>query len=396
MSSRSLNVAYVCNDLGIPVFGPAGSSVHLRSLLDHLDDLGIELTAYYQSGDDRHPENNILWRQINQYPTQQSGFSQFTGFSDLLKNIGLWRTLSAEGGHHELIHERYSLHSLAGQRYALKRGIPHVLEINAPLVHERTLTGDLTWKRAAERTERRITSNATRIIVVSDRLKEYYSDYVDQDRIHVIPNGVDTDKFNPDRFTSGRDGRFTLGFVGSFKEWHGVEHIIDAAAKLRDLKDEIQFVLVGDGPLLKDLQRETERHNIEDMVLFEGAVPHERVPEQLSRFDVGLAPYPDLSVFYYSPLKIFEYMSMGKPTIASDLGQVGRVLEKGKTGFLVPPDDLNAFVQCIRRVYDIYRDNSEKFSEICRRSRELAVSDYSWERNAERVAEVYERALDGN
>ena len=82
---------------------------------------------------------------------------------------------------------------------------------------------------------------------------------------------------------------------------------------------------------------------------FTGAVPHEEIPAWLGHFDVALAPYrPTEHAFYFSPLKLFEYMACGVPTVAARLGQIEEVVRHGETGLLYTPGQLDEFDGSVR------------------------------------------------
>ena len=116
-----------------------------------------------------------------------------------------------------------------------------------------------------------------------------------------------------------------------------------------------------------------------------GSVPHEEVAGLIRQFDVALAPYPSLQhPFYFSPLKLFEYMACGVPVVAADVGQIGEVVRDGETGLLYPADDLDALTAACDRLLAA--------PSLRRRLGEAAAQEiharYTWDQNAVRVTEL--------
>ena len=100
-----------------------------------------------------------------------------------------------------------------------------------------------------------------------------------------------------------------------------------------------RLLVVGDGPERPLLERMVAAAGYGDRLECVGAVSHHHVPEQLARMHVGLAPYPELEPFYFSPLKVFEYMAGGAAVVASDVGQISSLIDHGENGLLCPPED---------------------------------------------------------
>ena len=122
----------------------------------------------------------------------------------------------------------------------------------------------------------------------------------------------------------------------------------------------------------------------EEALLLAGAVPHSEVPLWLERADVGVAPYPELEDFYFSPLKVVEYMAAGLPVVASSVGQLRELIQDGKTGLLVSPGDAESLALALLRLAEDRRLRLR----MGRRARERAERRHDWSRVTDRIEKV--------
>jgi glycosyltransferase involved in cell wall biosynthesis len=244
----------------------------------------------------------------------------------------------------------------------------------------------------AGRAERWLLTRASGVLVVSSALREYALGLgVEPGRIHVIPNAVDPELFAPAPAEPGLRARWglgdgpILGFVGGLRPWHGVEILPGLLARLAPRHPGVRLVFVGQGPLQGPLECELRARGLGPAAVFTGNLPQAQVAGLLRLFDLALAPYPRLAHdFYFSPLKLFEYLASGTAVVASKLGQIAEVLRDGETGLLYPPGDLDGlFEACERLLADPglrRRLGAAGAAEVHQR--------YTWERNAERVGQV--------
>ncbi len=259
-------------------------------------------------------------------------------------NEKLIEQMRAEPGY-DLVYQRHALWSYAAMEYAQQVGAPGVLEVNAPLIQEQLKYRTLMDVPGAQEARDRAYKAARRITVVSSELAEQITPEADLQKIIVAPNGV-----NPERFAQmpvSTDGLLTLGFVGTLKPWHGVEVLIQAFAFAAQSVPDLKLVLIGDGPQREELEALARRFDIGDSVEFTGAVLPEEIPEHLSRVHVAVAPYPELEGFYFSPLKVLEYMAAGCGVIASDIGQIRGLIRDKENGLLVRPGSVSDLTRAI-------------------------------------------------
>jgi glycosyltransferase involved in cell wall biosynthesis len=117
-------------------------------------------------------------------------------------------------------------------------------------------------------------------------------------------------------------------------------------------------------------------------------VTHDQVARYLSVMDVAVAPYPALEDFYYSPLKLYEYMAAGRAVVASRIGQVAEVVSDGLTGLLHEPGDCEGLAQCIRRL----RCDGGLKRELGKNARTACLRN-TWSASAARVVDWVEPLL---
>jgi glycosyltransferase involved in cell wall biosynthesis len=140
---------------------------------------------------------------------------------------------------------------------------------------------------------------------------------------------------------------------------------------------------VGDGPERSRLEETIATAAFRDAVRLTGAVPHGEVPALLAAMDVAVAPYPRLPDFYFSPLKVFEYMAAGLPVVASRIGQVAKLIENGVTGLLYEPGDVHALSAALDRL----RRQPEFRKSLGRAARDAVLRNHTWDAVVERILE---------
>jgi glycosyltransferase involved in cell wall biosynthesis len=187
-----------------------------------------------------------------------------------------------------------------------------------------------------------------------------------------------------------------VGFVGGLRPWHGVQVLPTLLDHLTKQYQNLQMVIAGEGPLRGELERNIKELKLTQHVVFTGSLPHEKVAGLIRQFDVALAPYPPLDhAFYFSPLKIFEYMACGIPVVAADIGQIGEVIKNGETGLLYPPGELDALIAACKRLLA----DTDLRQKLGQAAAEEVRNKYTWDHNASRVTKLAHsliKALEAN
>jgi glycosyltransferase involved in cell wall biosynthesis len=292
----------------------------------------------------------------------------------------------------DAIYERYSLFGTAGRMVAARLGVPYVLEVNAPLVREAPQYRELGSADLARAVERYLFTSADHIVTVSTALRDYVINIAPGAQVTVVANGVNLERFNDEadgvgwrRRLAASDDDFVVGFVGRVRPWHGVEHLIDAVGSLAAADNSLRLCIVGNcGDLAGELADRCRAAGLDGRVTFTGAVAPDEIPAVLQSMDVLTAPYPDVPDFYFSPLKVFEYMAAARPIVASATGQIVEVLSHEKTALLVPPGDVTALADALGR---LRRDPALR-RKLGRCARADATANHSWAQRMETVAGI--------
>ena len=350
-----MKLLYACADPGIPLDGDKGASVHVRQTLDALARSGVELLVL--AARPGRP-GAVAAPVLTASSPERLGVKGGGTIAAEAAAIAAARELAAAAplapGDVDLVYERYSLWSLGGAMLAERLAVPLVLEVNAPLVDEQARYRGLALAEVAAGIERDVARRAAAVLCVSSSLRDRIARLRGGDEgVHLFPNAVDTDRFRPHPArgeTERGDARPTIVFTGSFKPWHGVQDLLDAFARAFGPVGRARLLLVGDGPERRRLEERALSLGIRPHVEFTGAVSHERIPALLADADIAAAPYPPVSDFYFSPLKVGEYMAAGLPVVASSCGDLDPLLRDGESAVRVPPGDVGSLASALGRL----------------------------------------------
>ncbi len=291
----------------------------------------------------------------------------------------------------DIIYERYNLFFPAGAWVARLLGLPLLLEVNAPLLEERSKFGGLALHRLGAWSERYVWRAADFVMVVTGVLgARVRAAGVPPERIVVIPNGINRERFGTAppaeeaKRTLGLQGSTVLGFVGFIRPWHGLDRVIEFLAAEPDRR--LHLLMVGDGPARATLEALADRLKVRERVTFTGIVDRDRVAAHIAAFDVALQP---AVVDYASPLKLFEYLALGKAIVAPASPNIMEILTHEQNALLFDPADAATQPAALRRVCsdpDLRRRLGTAAAGM------IDTLGLTWARNAERVAELAARA----
>jgi glycosyltransferase involved in cell wall biosynthesis len=407
-----MRILYVCSDFGIPVYGHKGASIHLRSVAKALSALGhdvrilspatereanADFTVAVQSlpAEPLHVDMVKALRKsdkwLKEMPTGHKARVAHETRNLLYNNTVQSAASDFDGWQPELVYERYALFSYGGLELARALGVPHLLEVNAPLVLEQQRARGLHMQDVAQAIENRVWCGTDAFLGVSAELTELAGQMgVKADRLHVVPNGVDPERYQVDealrmqwRTQLGLREGPVIGFVGSLKTRHGTDVLLRAFAALAYLHPTASLLYYGDGPMREELQNLTGELGLEDRVRFSGAVDHARVPELLAAMDLAVAPYLASDDFYFSPIKVYEYLAAQLPVIASDIGQISALIEAGQ---VLPAQAGDA--DSLRQAMESVLEDRDAAAQSAQRGYQWVLAERTWEANAQRIVSL--------
>jgi glycosyltransferase involved in cell wall biosynthesis len=224
------------------------------------------------------------------------------------------------------------------------------------------------------------------VIAISEGTARYLEREFDCDgRVHVAPLGVNPERYPAELLEERAAARrpFTVGFVGAFRPYHGLETLVDAFALLRRAHPDARLLLVGDGPERPAVEAQVEGLGVADGVTFVGAVPHEEVPAQLACMDAGVAAYP-ADRHYLSPMKVLEYLAAGLPVVASGVDQLADLIEDGRSGLLCGPDDPDSLAAGLERL----ASDPALRARLGTAGRDRVLAHYTWDAFVGRILEL--------
>lgn len=294
----------------------------------------------------------------------------------------------------DFIYERYNLYLLAGLALARRRKIPLLLEVNAPLVDERCKFGGLGLPRMARWAEDRVWRGADAVLPVTRVLADMVAQRrVLPARLHVIPNGINRHHFSSvpapaaAKAALGYGEELVLGFTGFVRDWHGVDRVIRWLAG-PSAPAGARLLIVGDGPARSDLERLADELGVAPRVHFTGVVDRDRVPGLVAAFDIALQP---AVVAYASPLKLFEYLALGKATVGPRQPNIEEILEHGENALLFDAQASGALEEALARLCN----DAELRSQVAKgAARTIEAKGLTWRHNAQRVASLARMLID--
>src|SRR2546428_5910871 len=408
-----MKILYLCSDLGIPVLGRKGASVHLRSLVTAFVRAGhsVVLAAPLLNKSPWEGPAKLDVSLLHLPPSADTvnavlalkAFNEMLDVASplpgelrrILYNQEIVTPLKRrfDNDPPDFIYERAALYSTAGVALSRELNVPLLVELNAPLaVEHSTYYGGTGLGGLAAQAERWALLQADAVLAVSSPLRDHVVSLgVKPDRVHVVPNGVDATLFQPGptepsiRARWGLGAGPILGFVGGLRPWHGVDALSTLVERLVQRYRGLRLVIVGDGPLRGELEHTLKERGLTRSVVFTGWLPHEEVAELIRQFDVALAPYSKPEhAFYFSPLKLFEYMSCGIPVVAAALGQIAEIVRDGETGLLYPPGEMDALIGACDRLLG----DPALRQRLAQAAAEEGPGLYTWGQNAARVVEL--------
>jgi glycosyltransferase involved in cell wall biosynthesis len=367
-----VRILYVASD--VVVSGAHGGAVHVREVASGLAALGHDVRVIGRGGPGeaaRGREDGFEVRRVLHHVPQR-----------VLRLLALPAVdREAREFRPDVIIERYYNFGGEGVIVARRLSVPVLLEVNSPMIEypgslkdrlDRLVGSPL--RRWREHLAREAVSFVTPTAAILPA-------FVARERVHELAWGANTTRFHPGVVAADLPaavGRKVVAFVSSFRAWHGADSLVEAAAKLE--REDVVFLMIGDGPERPAIESRVAALGLGRRFLFIGAIANEQVPSYLRLAVVGVAPFETrrhryLEIdFYWSPLKILEYMAMALPVVTIDLPALRRIVRPGIEGLHYLEGDATALAAALAELLD----SPARAHALGRSARARAVEQYSW------------------
>ncbi|MBC8388140.1 MAG: glycosyltransferase family 4 protein [Actinobacteria bacterium] len=292
--------------------------------------------------------------------------------------VNVIKTYNEVGGNTDIVYERFALFQSLGYLFK-KRGIPWIVETNAVLSNEaKFVRNSVFFYKLAMYHEKWVYNQCDLLVCISPVLKKAISRkfQIPYEKILVVPNAVDIERFDlrnqfPIRFYDS----FTIGFVGRLYKWQNLDLLIKVINKLRSQGIPLSLVIVGDGDEKESLITLVNKLRLEPFVTFTGYIGWEEIPRYIAGFDICYSGHSLMDEkIYLSPLKVYEYMAMARPVIASRSSFMDNLIVHRKNGFLFGPQNKEELSSILKEAYK----NREMLKKIGQSGRFEVIKYHSW------------------
>lgn len=243
----------------------------------------------------------------------------------------------------DLILETHIALSLAGKIASERLGIPLVLDDCSPAWEEEQVYG-VGLKEQAIKIYREVTSHARLVVAVNETMRGYLlRDGLSPRTVISVPNGFDDSIFYPGIDSSQYRQKYhipedaiVIVFVGSFQPYHRVDLLLRAFQAIKE-RTKTYLLLVGDGGSLPESQTLAVRLGLSDRVRFTGRISYQDVPFYIAAGDIAVMPATN---DYGNPMKIYEYMAVGRAVVAPNQPTITEIATHGEDSFLFEPGNV--------------------------------------------------------
>lgn len=378
-----MRILYTAIDQAVP--GTTGGPIHVAAVAEGLALLGHDVHVVAAPGNGAFPAGRAQWHALAPpFGVRQLRLARARAILVLARDL-----------RPDVVIERYYNFGGEGLQAARMLGALAVLEVNAPVIDYPGSPKRVIDRALLVEPMRRWREWQCRVAdLLVTPSASMVPPWVPSGRVLEAEWGADIDRFHPGAtgpVPFRRQPTDTIAvFAGAFRPWHGAVHLVRAIAALRArARDDIKAVFIGDGPELERTRRAAAGL---DGVTFTGALPHDRMPACLAAADIGVAPFdtlahPPLSLgFYWSPLKIFEYMAAGLPVVAPALERLRRAVCDEREGMLYDPADPDALASVLQRL-----TAPEARARLGAAARARCVREFSWPAHCRKLDEALRR-----
>lgn len=371
-----------------------GGLSHIWEVSKNLERQGHKVIIFAPSRGN-HKVNSAL--EIKYVPTINIRFFRFLSFHFLLLfYVGYYMV------HHkmDILYVREMALSLTPFLLSKIFNKPMITEINGDLLNEYELAGYPRFLLATMRLVEMIVCRASQTLVcVTEGLRDIFQSryHLPSEKLKVIPNGTDPNCFHPLDRNACRERlgidptNKVVGFVGTFVPHQGLKYLIDSSSFIMEKSPGVTFLLVGDGPVRKEIMNMAQAMGVAEHFLFPGAVPQEETVFYINAMDVCVAPFTRSrnERIGLSPLKIYDYMACGKPVVASDIKGVGDLLRENEIGIAVAPENPAFLAQGVLSALA----DREMARRCMQKSPAIIEKNFTWRITAQKVEEICLKVL---
>ncbi|HEX2910881.1 MAG TPA: glycosyltransferase family 4 protein [Chloroflexia bacterium] len=387
-----MKILYIAGSVVAP--GSHGGATHVMEVASELSKLGHELHVVCRRN--RREASRLTipvegGQPIQMYRLRLSQYLNLISYP--------WISMLARAIRPDLIMERYYNMAGAGMLYAHRHQLPSILEVNALMVDPPGTRKHKVDQKLGRRLEGWATKQCRWAGRIVTPLHTTVPASIDRAKIAELPWGANVERFSPEQvqeadkqrlrqelvLPSPQNGARVAVFAGSFRHWHGVETLVEAARLLIPRDEQLYFLLLGGGPEEASLREKVKAAGLEKRIILTGAIQHEKMPLYLSLGDCGVAPFDTskhaplrAAGFFWSPLKIFEYMAMNLPTVTVDLKPLNEIVRPGLEGALFKEGDAADLARVLGEILAPGPEAAHKRATMGNSARQRVAECYSW------------------
>lgn len=371
----------------------AGHTVRAKAMLQALENLGCDIIRH-QAAQDGSQVAAKTYRQImkKMIPAPIAMRMRDSGRVMFGKQYGERLADAVRQHNPDFILQTHIAFSLSGKVASELTGVPLVLDDVAPSWEEQKLYGVGSQKLAKD-THQQITSHARLCVAVSNAMRRYLiEDGIPDEKLIAVPNGIDEQIFHPG--INGNHVRESYGFdretvvivfVGSFQPYHRVDWLLEAFSRVQTLR-KAHLLLVGGGRMQSEAEKLSHNLGVQDRVTFTGSVDYQRVPEYIAASNVAIMPATNS---YGNPMKVYEYMAMGKAVLAPNQETIIEIGTHGKDLFTFEPENIDSMAAALMKVID-----NELFrNQLASEAGKTVAHDHTWGKRAEALLTAVEEKI---
>ena len=379
-----------------------GSVIHIKEVIEGLQKRGHQVGLIGNASEEIKPANHFY----NIYPKTLFNFRYLRrkGKSYFISSVFLFLTLLRIIRQYDIIYARdfHTVIIALIPRLVFRKKL--LFEINGLASEEQRLKRQSLFNQVLAKVFQKAENLAARcsngIVSVTPEIATYLTQHCHcrTERVHVIGNGVNTEKFfpidNDTLLSSWRNNLgikkedFVIAFVGNLAPWQGVNILIESAFQLLTYEENIKFLIVGGGGVKYSVEKRVFDSGHEKKFIFTGMMNYEDIPVLINMADICVAPFISRRnrTTGVSPIKVFEYMGCAKPVICSRIVGLEFVEVEG-VGCLVEPEDVMGLG---KELYNLIKDPKKRV-RMGQKGLQLARERFSWDSKVVKIEEVLKR-----